>query len=341
MRLPRNICLRGWAYVYILLWLWLCMIKRNDGFRPAEFFYEVLSPHVKMTLLVVDYRFIFITITYRTLGLRGPVFIINCKRTQLIPFRATFSISHALAIYHCSRSFLRLLGNRYFKNSHSLPYLWPQPIFFSVCITPDGSTAEELSSCIQKARLAFSNLHHLWRQNDIKLSTKRTIYSAAVRSVLLYGSETWPLKAEDIRRLSVLDHRCLRSIGKIWWEHKISNTEVRWRVLGPKNMSIIEQVHHHRPRWLGHVLRMSGNRLLRRALFAEPKSSWKRPSGDQHMTWQRNMKSLTKGLSRVGNVRLADWGPRDPSHLWLETLSDMASSRSQWHSYTFSLALSS
>ena len=162
-----------------------------------------------------------------------------------------------------------------------------------------------------------------------------------MRSVLLYGSETWPLKAEDVRRLSVFDHRCLRSIGKIWWEHRISNTEVRRRVLGPKNMSIIEQLHHHRLRWLGHVLRMSDDRLPRRALFAEPKSSWKRPLGGQHMTWQRNMKSLTEGLSHVGNVRLAGWGPRDPSHLWLETLSDMASSRSQWRSCTFSLALSS
>ena len=84
---------------------------------------------------------------------------------------------------------------------------------------------------------------------------------------------------------------------------------------------------------------MPDDRLPRRALFAEPKSSWKRPSGGQHMTWQRNMKCLTESLSRVGNVRLAGWGPRDPSHLWLETLSDMASSRSQWRSCAFSLAL--
>ena len=33
--------------------------------------------------------------------------------------------------------------------------------YLGICITPDGSIAEELSSCIQKARLAFSNLHHL------------------------------------------------------------------------------------------------------------------------------------------------------------------------------------
>ena len=59
------------------------------------------------------------------------------------------------------------------------------------------------------------------------------------------------------------------------------------------------------------------------------------------MTWQRNKKYLTEGLSRVGNIRLAGWRPRDPSHLWLETLSDKASSCSQWRSCTFSLALSS
>ena len=53
------------------------------------------------------------------------------------------------------------------------------------------------------------------------------------------------------------------------------------------------------------------------------------------------MKSSTEGLNRVDNVRLASWGPRDPSHLWLETLSDMASFRNQWRSCTFSLALSS
>ena len=96
--------------------------------------------------------------------------------------------------------------------------------YLGSCITPDGSIAEVLSPRIRKARLAFSNLHHLWRRNDNKLSTKGRVYSAVVRSVLLHGSETWPLKAEDVRRLSVFDHRCLRSIGKICWEHRISNT---------------------------------------------------------------------------------------------------------------------
>ena len=62
--------------------------------------------------------------------------------------------------------------------------------YLGSCVTPDGSIAEELSSRIRKARLAFPNLHHLWRRNDIKLSTKGRVYSVAVRSVPQYGSET-------------------------------------------------------------------------------------------------------------------------------------------------------
>ena len=129
--------------------------------------------------------------------------------------------------------------------------------YLGSCITPNGSIAKELSSRIQKARLAFSKLLLLQRRNDIKLSTKGRVCSAAMCSVLLYSSETCPLKVEDIRRLSVFNHRCLRSIGKIWWEHRISNSKARWRVLGLKNMSIIEQLRNQRLRWLGHVLRMS------------------------------------------------------------------------------------
>ena len=81
-------------------------------------------------------------------------------------------------------------------------------------------------------------------------------------------------------------------------------------------MFVIEQLHHHRLRWMRHVLRMSDDRLPRRALFAERESGWKRPSGGKNMTYQRNMKSLTEGLSRVCNVRLGGWGPQDPSYLW-------------------------
>ena len=143
------------------------------------------------------------------------------------------------------------------------------------------------------------------------------------------------------RRLSVFDHHCLRSIAGVWWEHRISNAEVRRRVFGSEgaNKSIEVQLNLHRLRWLGHVLRMPENRLPRQALFSEIGEGWKKRRGGQSMTWQRSMKALTASLSHVGRVRLPGWSPRDATHTWLETLSDMAKCRSQWRSCIYSLSL--
>ncbi|VDP50884.1 unnamed protein product [Schistosoma mattheei] len=82
-------------------------------------------------------------------------------------------------------------------------------------INPCGLVCGEIAARIQKARLAFANLRHLRRRRDIRLSTKGRVYCSAVRSVLFYGSETWALRVEDIRRLLVFDHRCLRNIARI------------------------------------------------------------------------------------------------------------------------------
>ncbi|VDP23685.1 unnamed protein product [Schistosoma margrebowiei] len=88
-------------------------------------------------------------------------------------------------------------------------------------ISPCGLVCDEISARIQKARLAFANSSHLWRRRDIRLSTKGRVYCAAVRSILLYGSETWPVRVEDIRRLLVFDHRCLRNIACISWDCRV------------------------------------------------------------------------------------------------------------------------
>ncbi|CAH8288633.1 unnamed protein product [Heterobilharzia americana] len=113
---------------------------------------------------------------------------------------------------------------------------------------PGGSVVDEISARIQKARLASAKLRHLWRRHDVRLSIKGRVYCTAVRSVLLYGCKTWPLKVEDMRRLQVFDHRCLCSIGRIPWCHHVSNAEVRCRVLGRRGKSVDTVVNLHRLR---------------------------------------------------------------------------------------------
>ena len=85
--------------------------------------------------------------------------------------------------------------------------------------------------------MAFFQLRHLWRRRDVSLSVKGRVYSAAVRPVPLYGSETWPLRADH-----VFDHLCLRSIARVWWERRISNAEVRRMVFGQQKAHAIDKL---------------------------------------------------------------------------------------------------
>ena len=192
---------------------------------------------------------------------------------------------------------------------------------------------DEIDQRIAKARLAFANLRHLWRRRDIRLSLKGRVYNTTVRKVLLYGCETWPLRTEDVRRLSTFDHRCLRSIARVWWQQHVSNESVRQRVLGTMgSQPLSEVISLHQLRWLGHVLRMPAHRLPRQALYAEPGLGWKKACGGQTLTWRRTMKALTSRLASVGPCRLPGWGARDVHSRWLDTLKDMAENRSQWRS---------
>ncbi|CAH8663869.1 unnamed protein product, partial [Dicrocoelium dendriticum] len=99
----------------------------------------------------------------------------------------------------------------------------------------------------------------------VSLRLKGRVYKATVRAVLLYGSGTWPLRSEDLRRLQVFDHRCLRSIAGVGWHQRVRNDDVRRRVLGSDNhaSSLEQQIALNKLRWLGHVLRMPGHRLPR------------------------------------------------------------------------------
>ena len=62
--------------------------------------------------------------------------------------------------------------------------------YLGSCLSKGGSIGSEINARINKARIAFANLLHLWRRNDVSLPVKGRVCNAAVRSVLLYGYET-------------------------------------------------------------------------------------------------------------------------------------------------------
>ena len=64
----------------------------------------------------------------------------------------------------------------------------------------------------------------------ISLKTKGSLYTACVRSVMVYGSETWPLKVEDITRISRADKMMIRWMCNVSLKDGKSSDELRDRL---------------------------------------------------------------------------------------------------------------
>ena len=63
------------------------------------------------------------------------------------------------------------------------------------------------------------------------------------------------------------------------------------------------------------------------ALISPPDRGWRKSSGGQRMTWQ---KEISEVLSKIEIVRLPGWCSRDGSIVRLSTLRDMVLKRSRW-----------
>jgi hypothetical protein len=98
-------------------------------------------------------------------------------------------------------------------------------------VAKNVGTSREVSARIQKVRGSFSKLRRMWLSKSLQKGTKIRIFNACVKSVLLYGCETWLVTKEIQRKIQTFVNRCLRYILRIWWPNIISNKDL-WKVTG-------------------------------------------------------------------------------------------------------------
>ena len=66
----------------------------------------------------------------------------------------------------------------------------------------------------------------VWSNNKLSDHTKVNVYQACVISTLLYGSESWTMRAHQEKRLNVFHMHYLRRILGITWQNKVTNKVV-------------------------------------------------------------------------------------------------------------------
>ena len=66
-------------------------------------------------------------------------------------------------------------------------------------------------------RKAMTNLDSVLRSRDIILPTKVHLVKAMVFPVVMYGSESWPIKKTDCGRIDAFELWCWRRLLRVPW----------------------------------------------------------------------------------------------------------------------------
>ncbi|CAH8845511.1 unnamed protein product [Trichobilharzia szidati] len=160
------------------------------------------------------------------------------------------------------------INGRNLKETTSFTYL-------GSIVSTTGGTDEDIKARIGKARQAFITLKSVWRSTALSIKNKIRIFNSNVKSVLLYGSETWRVTKSTSNKLQTFINRCLRSILKIRWPERISNKDLWERT---NQEPIVKQIGRKKWRWIGHTLRKPASDITRQAIArVEPEreaTSW-------------------------------------------------------------------
>ena len=158
-------------------------------------------------------------------------------------------------------------------------------------IDKKGGVESDIKIRIGKARGAFKQLQNVWRSNAIKTQTKIRIFNSNVKSILLYGSETWKLTNQLKNRLQSFINNCLRRILRIFWPNTITNEELWERT---KQQLVVLEMKKRKWRWLGHTLRKPRTNITRQSLRWNPQGQRKR--GRPRSTWRRDLEKEIREL---------------------------------------------
>lgn len=200
------------------------------------------------------------------------------SESNKVGLKVNASKTKALKLNSANPSTSFTTGNIAVENVDSFTYLG------SIVAADDGSS-KDITSRIFKAQGAFSILWKIWRSSSIATQTKLRLFDSNVKSVLLYGCETWSTSKALNKKLQVFVNKCLRKVLNIYWPNTISNVDL-WSRCNQNPIS--SEIGRRRWNWIGHTLRKEAVEICRQALEWNPQGS--RRAGRPKLTWRQSVK---------------------------------------------------
>ena len=98
-------------------------------------------------------------------------------------------------------------------------------------------------------------------------------FNSNVKSVLLYGVETWRTTNTTTKKVQSFINNCLRRILQIRWGNTISNSDL-WEKTHQRNAG--DDIIRRRYGWRGHTIRKPASTIIGQALTGNPQGKRKR-----------------------------------------------------------------
>ena len=96
-------------------------------------------------------------------------------------------------------------------------------IFLGSKITVDGDCSHETKRRLLLGKKATTNLDSILKSKDITLLTKVHIVKAVVFPVVMYGCESWTIKAAEHQRTDAFELWCWRRLLRVPWTARRSS----------------------------------------------------------------------------------------------------------------------
>ena len=214
-----------------------------------------------------------LTAAYDSMGLK-----VNINKTEIVMQNNSNleDIQHNPPHFH--------IDNEEVKVVEDFPYL-------GSILSASCSIEAEINARINKASVAYGRLNQrVFNNRNLKVTTRAAVYRAVCVSTLLYGAETWTLYTRHIRKLESFHMQCLRRIAGLTWQDHIPYDSIYERT---NSTSITSMLARRHLTWVGHVIRMSDDRLPRQILYGQLHQG-NRPPGGQKKRYKDQCKDLLK-----------------------------------------------
>ncbi|KAI5720190.1 hypothetical protein M8J77_003158 [Diaphorina citri] len=182
------------------------------------------------------------------------------------------------------------INNKTFERVSDFTYL-------GININEENRIDPEINCRMNNASRSLYSMNNVLKSKRISKNAKLKIYNTIIQPVLLYGSETWPLKQQIISRLQAFENRVLRKIFgpifdmelNIWRRRK--NAELR----SLYNKPIISNIIRAKIlQWAGHVARAEEASNIKRTLNLQYSNP--RPVGRPRNTWEGGVRESLESI---------------------------------------------